>query len=195
MSKLKTNKRILGSLVWKNVRLARSLWRGQLSPLRLPELKRLSCRPGLSIASGELLLLDGKWYVTHAGLLRIATRRRCLGIRPVLQERFSDPAANRWVFKATVYKSPGSKGFVGYGDADPSNVSPWSTAPRCALPKPAPSTAPSARPMASASARSRNSAGRLGLPVLIDRIRTSLPRTGTTAITTVSLASAIVFAC
>jgi hypothetical protein len=27
------------------------------------------------------------------------------------------------VFKATVYKRPGSKGFVGYGDADPSNVS------------------------------------------------------------------------
>jgi hypothetical protein len=27
------------------------------------------------------------------------------------------------VFKATVYKSPGSRGFVGYGDADPSNVS------------------------------------------------------------------------
>jgi hypothetical protein len=26
------------------------------------------------------------------------------------------------VFKATVYKSHGSKGFVGYGDADPSNV-------------------------------------------------------------------------
>jgi len=30
----------------------------------------------------------------------------------------------RWVFQATVYKSPGSKGFVGYGDADPSNTSP-----------------------------------------------------------------------
>jgi hypothetical protein len=27
------------------------------------------------------------------------------------------------VFKATVYKRSGSKGFVGYGDADPSNVS------------------------------------------------------------------------
>jgi hypothetical protein len=123
MSKLKAKKRIFGSLVWKNIRLARSLWRDQLNPLRLPELKRLSCRPGLSIASGELLLLDGKWYVTHAGLLRIVTRRRCLGIRAVLQERFCDPAANRWVFKATVYTSPGSKGFVGYGDADPSNVS------------------------------------------------------------------------
>ena len=35
----------------------------------------------------------------------------------------SDPASGRWVFKATVYKTPGSKGFVGYGDADPSNVS------------------------------------------------------------------------
>ena len=35
-----------------------------------------------------------------------------------------DPAANRWVFRATVYKSPRSRGFVGYGDADPSNVSP-----------------------------------------------------------------------
>jgi len=29
----------------------------------------------------------------------------------------------RWVFKAVVYKAPGSKGFIGYGDADPSNVS------------------------------------------------------------------------
>jgi hypothetical protein len=27
------------------------------------------------------------------------------------------------VFKATVYKSAGSRGFVGYGDADPSNIS------------------------------------------------------------------------
>src|SRR5437879_8787829 len=29
----------------------------------------------------------------------------------------------RWVFRAVVYRSIGSKGFVGYGDADPSNVS------------------------------------------------------------------------
>ena len=34
-----------------------------------------------------------------------------------------NPAANRWVFKATVYKSRACRGFVGYGDADPSNVS------------------------------------------------------------------------
>jgi hypothetical protein len=30
---------------------------------------------------------------------------------------------NRWVFKATVFNKPASKGFVGYGDADPTNVS------------------------------------------------------------------------
>ncbi len=53
-----------------------------------------------------------------------ALRQHCLGIRTALQERQSDSAANRWVFRATVYKSRASRGFVGYGDADPSNVSP-----------------------------------------------------------------------
>jgi hypothetical protein len=42
-------------------------------------------------------------------------------VRPAAE--FCDPAASRWAFKATVYKSPKCKGFVGYGDADPSNVS------------------------------------------------------------------------
>ena len=34
-----------------------------------------------------------------------------------------DPVAGRWVFKATVYKNRCLRGFVGHGDADPSNVS------------------------------------------------------------------------
>src|SRR4029077_2585606 len=37
--------------------------------------------------------------------------------------KVSNSNACPWVFKATVYKSPRSQGFVGYGDADPSNVS------------------------------------------------------------------------
>jgi hypothetical protein len=78
----------------------------------------------LSVMLGEMLCIEGKWYVTHSGLLRIALRRRCRGIRTMLQERQSDPIAGRWVFKATVYKSRGSRGFGGYGDADPTNVSP-----------------------------------------------------------------------
>ena len=77
----------------------------------------------LSVAAGDLQFLDGRWYVTHSGLLQLASRRGCRGINTVLQDKFSDLAAGRWVFKAVVYKSGLSKGFVGYGDADPSNVS------------------------------------------------------------------------
>jgi hypothetical protein len=78
----------------------------------------------MSVAAGDLQLLDGRWYVTHSGLLRLACRRKCLGIKSELQQALSDPAGNRWVFKAIVYTAPASRGFVGYGDADPSNVSP-----------------------------------------------------------------------
>jgi len=67
--------------------------------------------------------LNGGWYVTHAGLLRLASRKRCAGIQVDQVDRSSDPLAGRWVFKAIVFKSTSSKGFVGYGDADPSNVS------------------------------------------------------------------------
>jgi hypothetical protein len=68
-------------------------------------------------------MLDGRWYVTHSGLLRVALRRRCKGITTELAESASNPKEGRWVFKATVVKL-GNEKFVGYGDADPSNVSP-----------------------------------------------------------------------
>src|SRR5207244_10754621 len=60
---------------------------------------------------------------THSGLIRLARRNRCRGIDICPAVQFSEPAVSRWAFKATVYKSPHCKGFVGYGDADPSNVS------------------------------------------------------------------------
>jgi hypothetical protein len=104
------------------LKLARRTW-GEIQGARLAELRQLLKRYKLSVALGEVIELDNHWYVTHSGLLRLAARRRCDGIKTTLQQRLSDPVANRWVFKATVYKSPGSKGFVGYGDADPSNVS------------------------------------------------------------------------
>ena len=106
-----------------NWKLARSMW-GELPLETVSKLRHVTETHGVSLAAGELQLLDGKWYVTHAGLLGISQRRHCVGIRTTLESRFSDPTLGRWVFKATVYKSPLSKGFVGYGDADPSNVSP-----------------------------------------------------------------------
>ena len=69
-----------------------------------------------------MLLVNGRWYVTHSGLLRVAKRRRCKGITTELAEAVSNPKEGRWVFKATVARSEHDK-FVGYGDADPSNVS------------------------------------------------------------------------
>jgi hypothetical protein len=105
-----------------NVHLARTMW-GDLPKAAISGLRTLSEEYALSVAHGDLQLLDGRWYVTHSGLLRMALRSRCLGITTTVQTRFSEPAANRWVFKAVVHKSPRSRGFVGYGDADPSNVS------------------------------------------------------------------------
>jgi len=76
------------------------------------------------LAAGEILLLNGGWYVTAGGLLRLARENRCRGILTHPVSKLCDVESRRWVFRASVYESPGSKGFVGYGDADPSNVSP-----------------------------------------------------------------------
>ncbi|MGB9452663.1 MAG: hypothetical protein WBV50_19085 [Candidatus Acidiferrum sp.] len=61
--------------------------------------------------------------MTHAGLLGLAQRRHCAGIHVQQVREYCEPTVGRWVFKATVYRRRSSKGFVGYGDADPSNVS------------------------------------------------------------------------
>src|ERR1700740_2677504 len=109
-------------LVRSNLKVAKAAW-GGLSKARLNELKALTGKYSLSIALGDVQLLNEHWYVTSAGLLRLAERRQCSGIKVQQVREFCDPAAGRWVFKATVYKNSISKGFVGHGDADPSNVS------------------------------------------------------------------------
>jgi hypothetical protein len=86
-------------------------------------LKDMVEKYGFSTLLGELLYLEGGWYVTHSGLLGLARRAHCAGIQVEPVPEFSDAVAGRYVFKATVFKTPRSRGFVGYGDADPSNVS------------------------------------------------------------------------
>ena len=86
-------------------------------------LRQLLRRYGFSVAAGDLQLLNGTWYVTHKGLICLSARRRCSGISTNAVIHLSDPQANRWVFKATVYKTTRRHRFVGYGDANPSNVS------------------------------------------------------------------------
>jgi hypothetical protein len=78
---------------------------------------------GFSFKAGEIQIIDGNWYVTHTGLLRLARRKKCRGIHVEAVDSLCDSAACRFVLRATVYPSKNSSGFVGYGDADPSNVS------------------------------------------------------------------------
>jgi hypothetical protein len=102
--------------------VARTKWHS-VGSKKLTELRKLLHRYRLSVSFGDVNLVENGWYVTHAGLLRLAERRRCAGIQVSQVRHFCDPTTARWVFKATVYKTSDSKGFVGYGDADPSNVS------------------------------------------------------------------------
>ena len=113
----------LGILVHRNIRLARRLTNRQLGTIAIERLRDLTETFSFSISLGDVQYLDGGWYITHAGLLRLSRRRRCSGIRVQQVRQLCDPVMGRWVFKATVYPYRRSKGFVGFGDADPSNVS------------------------------------------------------------------------
>jgi len=110
-------------LLVQNLRAARHCF-GPLTLAVKEALRSLTTKHSLCVGAGDLLLLKGRWYVTHAGLLRIAASRGCAGIHTETVTQFCDAPSARWVVRATVFKSTHSKGFVGYGDADPSNVSP-----------------------------------------------------------------------
>jgi hypothetical protein len=107
-----------------NRKFAKQLWALQLTPSLLASLGELTERYGLLVSAGHVLLMDGRWYVTHVGLLDYAKRRRCHGIHVEVIPEFCEPQAQHWAFKATAFPSPACKGFDGFGDADPSNVSP-----------------------------------------------------------------------
>ncbi len=110
-------------LVEKELSEAARIWPDSVDPLRSEQLSVLAARYGLSVRNGDLLLLNGHWYVTHTGLLGLAHRKHCRGMHTQAVQKLCDPVASRWAFKAVVYKSATCKGFVGYGDADPSNTS------------------------------------------------------------------------
>ena len=107
----------------RNLRLARTTFSVGKQQILLKALEHLSAMH-FDIGSGDLALLNNHWYVTHTGLLRMAKRKRCSGIEVEAVVSLCDSAAGRYVFKATVYSSRSCRGFVGFGDADPSNVSP-----------------------------------------------------------------------
>jgi hypothetical protein len=112
-----------GDLVRQNRRYAKLRWGTVFGTIAMRALSNLTEQFQFSVANGDLLFLSNGWYVTHSGLTSLARRNRCAGIKVQPVQPFCDPTAQRWAFEATVYKSRSCKGFVGYGDADPSNVS------------------------------------------------------------------------
>jgi hypothetical protein len=108
--------------VAQSIRMARRIWKN-LSREALVRLRVIAVQHHFSVGAGDVIYLSNGWYVTHSGLLGLARRNRCAGIHVRPASNFCDPSAQRWAFEATVYKSKTCRGFVGYGDADPSNVS------------------------------------------------------------------------
>jgi len=106
----------------RNLRLARTTFGVGKQQILLKPLEHLSAMH-FDIGSGDLALLNNHWYVTHTGLLRMAKRKMCSGIEVEAVVNLCNSTAGRYVFKATVYSSKSCRGFVGFGDADPSNVS------------------------------------------------------------------------
>src|SRR2546428_6799957 len=89
-------------LIRSNADSARLRW-GALPKIMVRALKGLSIEHRLSVRSGDLLPLDGRWDVTHTGLLRLARRSRCAGI---------SLEAGSWVF--CVSCNPGELRGMGY---------------------------------------------------------------------------------
>jgi hypothetical protein len=95
------NTRILAR---ENTRSARHAW-GELDHEAMRQLRSLTAKYRLSVASGDLQLLSGRWYVTHTGLLGIAQRRKCAGMNAVIVKSLCNASVGRWVVKATVQRS------------------------------------------------------------------------------------------
>jgi hypothetical protein len=107
-----------------NLKAAKKKWGFERGDTALQSLKMFSEEYRFSLSTGDLLFLDQNWYVTHTGLLRLSRRRHCRGIEAHAVPELCNVGLSRYAFKATVYTSSACKGFVGHGDADPSNVSP-----------------------------------------------------------------------
>src|SRR5437868_12785537 len=110
-------------LIRENKKVAMRMWEIRYSPDLLVSLRNLTEQFGFRVATCDVILLNSKWYVTHTGLIRLSHRKQCRSIQVSPAKQFCDPKNGRWVFRAVVYKRGDHQGFVGYGDADPSNIS------------------------------------------------------------------------
>ncbi len=117
------SKFVTASLVRQNTAAVKRIW-PNLTPSEVRILVDISCRWGLSVSEGDMIVLEGKWYVTHSTLLRIARAQGCYGIVSSPVQTLCNETNRFWVFEATVFTTRSCRGFTGFGDADPQSVSP-----------------------------------------------------------------------
>ena len=142
-------------LVRENIRAIKHILGNNITPSLADRIEALTQQTRFSVSAGELQIISGNLYVTHTGLLRLARRKRCRGIHVEAVESLCDSASGRYVLKATVYPSKTSSGFVGYGDADPANVSALVRGAEMRIAEREPSIGRCAKPTVSVSAQSR----------------------------------------
>jgi hypothetical protein len=118
----------------ENLRLARAM--GIVSAPARSCLESLSQEFGFSLKIGDLLMIDGGWYVTHSGLVRLARRKRCQGIHVEPFDSLCDSTASRFVFKAIVYPSKVRRASSATVMPTPRMSRSSFVAPRCAWPRP-----------------------------------------------------------
>jgi hypothetical protein len=133
----------------ENLRLARQLLGGAL-PIRVAKsLEKLSNEFNFSLSNGELQFINSCWYVTHTGLIGAFMLKP--SIRYVIRRRIGSFSRRR----SSLPRAPPAL------SATETLIRPMfllaSAAPKCAWPRREPSTAPFARPTASASAQLRKS--------------------------------------
>ena len=78
-------------LIAQNLRFVKRFVSQQLSAILIEQLRELTRNFSLSLTCGDLLLLSGGWYVTHAGLIRLAKRCHCSGMQVQPVRQLSEP--------------------------------------------------------------------------------------------------------
>src|SRR5260370_19965777 len=80
MPRTRTSAQKIEWLVRENTRCAKFLWSGELDRSNLCALRKITHESGLAVAAREILWMNGGWYVTAGGLLRVAKENHCHGI-------------------------------------------------------------------------------------------------------------------
>ena len=145
------------SLGKENADLAVRMWPGDLGQAALKALNSFSEKYGFSIALGDLLLLDSKWYVTHAACFALLNAGDVMASRPHSNMLSLTPSRAAGSSRQPFTRLPVRK--ASSAMVTPIRRTPlrWSEAPKCVSPKREPLIGLSAKLTGSGSAVSKSS--------------------------------------